>query len=322
MSDIKKNPTPRARRVKVLKRAIITFILVGIIVPWILCFILFCKINYLDKQIDSLSDTVENIYNILLEEESEQFTEVSGDIEKQNSINQMMYENEKSNPDSLVSYEDEESTNDDSLTGHKVYLTFDDGPSIYTEDILDILDNYGIKATFFVVGKEDEASQKSIKEIVSRGHSLGMHSYSHKYSELYASLDNFKNDFYLLQNYLFELTGVKSAIYRFPGGSSNTVSDVDMHDLIDFLNEENITFFDWNISSGDAGSVRLSVKELVNNSTSTVEQWNTSIILLHDSAEKSTTVEALPLIIEKIMEIEDTEFLPITKDTVPIQHIK
>ena len=78
---------------------------------------------------------------------------------------------------------------------HKVYLTFDDGPSIYTDEILDILDRYHVKATFFVVGKDGSEAEAALQRIVEDGHTLGMHSYSHKYKELYESLDSFTEDF-------------------------------------------------------------------------------------------------------------------------------
>ena len=132
----------------------------------------------------------------------------------------------------------------------KVYLTFDDGPGPNTDKILDILEQYGVKATFFVVGKEGYAEQ--YRRIVEEGHTLGMHSYSHKYNEIYASLDAYKSDLNKLHDFLYELTGEDCNIVRFPGGSSNTISNVDMRELISYLNEENIVYYDWNVSSGDA----------------------------------------------------------------------
>ena len=146
------------------------------------------------------------------------------------------------------------------VAAHEVYLTFDDGPSIYTEEILDILDEYQVKATFFVVGKESDPTKEALRDIVARGHTLGMHSYSHKYSELYASEEAFEADFLKLQGYLEDVTGVKSKVYRFPGGSSNTVSKVNMGIYADYLDSQEVRFFDWNISSGDGGSAVLPVK--------------------------------------------------------------
>ncbi|MDE6700533.1 MAG: polysaccharide deacetylase, partial [Acetatifactor sp.] len=203
----------------------------------------------------------------------------------------------------------------------KVHLTFDDGPSIYTDEILEILEEYDVKATFFVVGKEDERSKEAILKIVEAGHTLGMHSYSHKYSELYASTENFAADFEKQRSFLEELTGQTCRFYRFPGGSSNTVSKVDMQQFADYLEEQDMVFYDWNISSGDGGRQLLSVDTLVRNSTSDLGEWKTAVILMHDSADKPTTVEALPQIIEKILAMEDTVILPITDDTQPVQHI-
>lgn len=204
---------------------------------------------------------------------------------------------------------------------HKVYLTFDDGPSIYTDEILDILDAYDVKATFFVVGKDTDRAREAMREIVARGHTLGMHSYSHKYSQVYASLEAFEEDFVKIREYIYEVTGEESHVYRFPGGSSNTVSDLDMWLFADYLEEQDVRFFDWNISSGDGGSQILPVETLVENCTKGILGRETNVVLMHDSAAKHTTVEALPTVIEEILAMEDTAILPITEGTVPVQHI-
>lgn len=205
---------------------------------------------------------------------------------------------------------------------HKVYLTFDDGPSKYTKDILDILDRYGVKATFFVVGKESDSSKEAMQEIVARGHTLGMHSYSHKYTEIYGSLESFAEDYSKIRDYLYEVTGVECTVYRFPGGSSNNVSRIDMEEFADYLDTQGVRFFDWNIASGDGGAKLLSVETLTKNSTKDIERFGTSVILMHDAASKPTTVEALPAIIENILALEDTVILPITEDTELVQHIQ
>ncbi|MCR5155380.1 MAG: polysaccharide deacetylase [Butyrivibrio sp.] len=201
-----------------------------------------------------------------------------------------------------------------------VYLTFDDGPSTYTDDILDILKQYNVKATFFVCGKPNAKYTDLYKRIVNDGHTLGMHSYSHKYSELYASLDSFKEDTDKLRIFLYETTGVWAKFYRFPGGSSNTVSKVDMHELTSYLEESDVTFFDWNVSAGDdrAGANKDTIyANIVNN----VPRFKHCVVLMHDAADKKSTVEALPEIIEAIQDMEDTVIVPITEDTLPVQHI-
>ncbi len=204
----------------------------------------------------------------------------------------------------------------------KVYLTFDDGPSVYTTEILDILDEYDVKATFFVLGKEDETSVELIQEIYERGHTVGMHSYSHKYNEIYASKEAFIADYRKIRNFLSEMVGVESFCYRFPGGSSNTISSVDMLEFADYLDEQGVTYHDWNISSGDGGSTVLTPEQIQENVLKDIEKFRTAVVLMHDAPEKYSTVEALPGILEALLAMEDTAVLPITEDSVAVQHIQ
>ena len=203
----------------------------------------------------------------------------------------------------------------------KVYLTFDDGPSSNTGRSLDILADYDVKATFFVVGKEEEEYQALYKRIVEEGHTLAMHSYSHKYNEIYQSVDSYSADLSKLQEFLYDTTGVWCRYCRFPGGSSNTVSRVDMHELIAYLDDQDMSYFDWNISSGDAVNSYISSSDIVRNCTANLRKYDEAIILMHDASEKNTTVEALPKLIETIQAMEDTKIVPITDDTERIHHI-
>ena len=203
----------------------------------------------------------------------------------------------------------------------KVYLTFDDGPSSNTNRILDILADYDVKATFFVVGKEEEEYQALYKRIVAEGHTLAMHSYSHKYGEIYQSVESYSADLSKLQEFLYDTTGVWCRYCRFPGGSSNTVSRVDMHELIAYLDDQDMSYFDWNISSGDASKTYLSASDIVRNCTVNLREFDEAIILLHDASNKNSTVEALPKLIETIQAMEDTKLVPITDDTERIHHI-
>jgi len=205
---------------------------------------------------------------------------------------------------------------------HKVYLTFDDGPSVYTDDILDILAAYNVKATFFVVGKEESFNEEMLNRIVDEGHTLGLHSYSHKYAEIYESVEAFTADFKKLQDAVYEATGYRSHVYRFPGGSSNQVSQLDMQEFVEYLESQKVQFYDWNVSAGDGASELLDVDTIVENCTRNITQRGTTIVLMHDSADKPTTMEALPKIIEKIQAMEDTEILPITEDTAPMHHLE
>lgn len=299
----------RRKRVQRLKKIIILSLVISILVPNICCIVLFVKLQAMSRKIDSLDMQLEQLIHMMADEEMNRETVADDALE---TADEGMLEEPQSvsDPDAAVTQHK-----------HMVYLTFDDGPSIYTDEILDILDSYDVKATFFVVGKEDENSKAALKRIVDEGHTLGMHSYSHRYTEIYESIDAFSADFIKLQDYLYDVTGVKSRYYRFPGGSSNTVSPVDMREYAGYLADQGVTFFDWNISSGDASSRKIPVDTLVDNCTGDLEKWQTSIILMHDSAGKHTTVEALPTIIENILAMDDTVILPITDDTRPVQHI-
>ena len=333
----------RRRRIQRLKKSIVLALLLFISVPAVLCAFLFAKVRGMDREMGKLAGQVEllteetaaqrEMLQELLDhmqttvqvgqEENIAGRELEGyELEPPAEEGQGEEEPEAESPEAeSPETESLEAEGAEASPAHKVYLTFDDGPSSNTEEILDILDQYGVKATFFVVGKEGDWAEEALADIVRRGHSLGMHSYTHKYAEIYQSLEVFAEDFVKLREYLEDVTGVTSGIYRFPGGSSNTVSDVDMHEFAAYLESWDVRFFDWNVSSGDGGRKLLTVDELVENSLEGISNRETSIILLHDAAGKTTTVEALPEIIEKIQAMEDTVILPITEDTEPVQHI-
>lgn len=327
----------RQKRVKRLKKYIILTLMLSILIPFVLCIVLMVKVHRINGILTELEARTQELSEMAAAQgqelerlAAEGIVAVSGSAES-SAADSDPAKGDTAEPDEHPGQTGETAsdTETEARTGteagitaaHKVYLTFDDGPSIYTDQILDILDEYDVKATFFVVGKETETAAEAMKEIVARGHTLGMHSYSHKYTEVYASMESFEEDFTKIHDLLYDVTGVESTVYRFPGGSSNTISRIDMSDFADYLDTQGVRFFDWNISSGDGGRVLLSVDELVENVTSHIEQRETAIILMHDSADKPTTVEALPTIIENILALDDTVILPITDDTEPVQHI-
>ncbi|MCR5676135.1 MAG: polysaccharide deacetylase [Lachnospiraceae bacterium] len=202
----------------------------------------------------------------------------------------------------------------------RVYLTFDDGPSTSTGEILDILAEYGVPATFFVIGRTDKRYENEYNRIVSEGHTLAMHSFSHRYSAVYESLDSFQTDLHKLQNFLYDTTGVWCKLYRFPGGSSNTASQADMNELTAYLDRENIRYFDWNVDAGDA-SGSMSAWQITDNVIRGIGNYHRSVVLMHDASDKGSTVEALPTIIEAVRAMEDTEFEAITDDTEELHHL-
>lgn len=301
----------RRKRVQRLKKIIVASLITVILLPTVLCIILFIKTARLEGQIKELKELlVLESQKTLAPEQIETGTgeipAVKEDFSQEGSLIETVSGNEAQAEEKV----------------RNVYLTFDDGPSIYTGKILDILKEYDVKATFFVTGREGREYEELYRRIVDEGHTLGMHSYSHKYNEIYESKESFAKDLTKLQDYLYEVTGVESRFYRFPGGSCNTVSQVDMGELIDYLAEQEITYFDWNVSSGDASGKTLSVEQIVDNCTENMDYYNSAFILMHDSKEKHTTVEALPIVIEKILAIEHTQIVPITESTVPVQQRK
>ena len=185
--------------------------------------------------------------------------------------------------------------------GEKViYLTFDDGPTENTSKIMDALDRYGVKGTFFVVHSYD-GCEKQIKEIYDRGHQIGLHTYSHRY-EIYRSQDTYFADLNKISDLVYNATGYRCKLVRFPGGSSNTISRKYCSGIMSTLTKEltnrGYTYFDWNADSFDASERVASVEKIVNRSVSSIGQLDQIILLMHDALLKTTTVEALPQIIE------------------------
>lgn len=203
---------------------------------------------------------------------------------------------------------------------HYVYLTFNSVPGDNTEEILDILAEHKVKATFFVVGTEAEGSADVYRRIVNEGHTIGMHSYSNQYSLIYSSKDAFKKDYKKLSDYIYELTGTRSSYYRFPGGSGNAISNVNMAEFAYILNQEQITYFDWNVSAGDSAN-SYTKQDILDNVLGGVSKYKTSVVLMHDGENKSTTVEALGSLIEELKS-QGAVILPIDEDTKVIQYIK
>lgn len=316
-----KEQQERRKRINRIKRGLISFIGIWMLLCMFLCVVLLFKVNSLEKQISQLvSDAT--VSKSAAETMSENTSDKSGvfSYDSTESIGgEKATEQVIANVSNAVESDSENFAEENDQL--KVYLTFDDGPSDNTAAILDTLAKYNVKATFFVVGKTDDQSKEMYQRIVNEGHTLGMHSYSHKYSVVYDSLDAFETDFNQLQSYLYDITGQECRLYRFPGGSSNQVSNTDMSEFIRFLNEEGVTYFDWNVSSGDATSQAYTADELLNNVLTDVPKYKTSVVLMHDSNTKSTTVEALGPMIEALQGM-GAQILPIDENTTLVQHIK
>ncbi len=199
-----------------------------------------------------------------------------------------------------------------------VYLTFDDGPSQNTKSILDILDRYHAKATFFVTGN-NQTYNYLIKLAHEKGHTIALHTYCHDYKKVYASSQSYFDDLTKVGNMVKGLIGYVPRYVRFPGGSSNTISRRYCTGLMSSLSKELINrgyqYYDWNVSSSDASGNNVAVNTIINQATSS--HVNNINILFHDSSPKTTTVQALPTIIEhyqalgyRFEAINDQSFIP------------
>lgn len=179
------------------------------------------------------------------------------------------------------------------------YLTFDDGPSDNTLKILDILKEYNAKATFFVINTN---KVDYVKRIHAEGHTIGLHAYTHDYSKIYSSQEAYFADLANISNKVKSLTGVESKIIRFPGGSSNKISEKYsknlMKQLIQSVNQKGYYYFDWNVDSGDAVSNKVSYTTIRDNVLISAKEKNSICVLMHDSEVKQTTVTALPEILK------------------------
>lgn len=198
-----------------------------------------------------------------------------------------------------------------------VYLTFDDGPSGNTLALLDVLDKYNVKATFFVVGSQIPGREDILREIAARGHTVGMHSNSHKYNDIYASVGACLQDFDLLRARIQEVTGQAPSILRFPGGSVNGYNQDIYQELISEMLRRGYSYFDWNVSAQDATSQNKSVADIASAVVMAVPRHRYSIVLLHDTSLRETSVKAVDRLIPQLLELGYT-FAPLDPSVSPI----
>jgi len=197
------------------------------------------------------------------------------------------------------------------------FLTFDDGPSARTYEVLDILDAEEIKATFFVVGKADEFSKQAMRDIVSRGHTLAMHTYSHEYKKIYSSVEAYLDDMYRIFTLIKETTGITPTHFRFAGGSINNHNYGVYQEISAEMLRRGFVPCDWNVSSGDASSVLLPAATISANVIAGAAKTNRAFVLMHDSYARTTTVRALPGIISALRD-QGYTFDKLTPQTKPV----
>ena len=202
-----------------------------------------------------------------------------------------------------------------------IYLTFDDGPTTsITPKILDILKEKNVKATFFILNY-NSSTENLVKREIAEGHTVGIHGYSHDYGTIYQSVDAYMNNITKLQEKIKKSTGYNTTITRFPGGSSNTVSRYNPGIMTILTNEvvaRGYKYFDWNVSSGDAGGAKTS-QNVYNNVIKGLSKNRANVVLMHDFGGNMKTVNALSDIIDYGLNNGYT-FCNITENTPMVTH--
>ncbi|MCI3920090.1 polysaccharide deacetylase [Paenibacillus sp. TRM 82003] len=193
-----------------------------------------------------------------------------------------------------------------------VYLTFDDGPTIWTPQVLDILKEYDVPATFFTLGKLAEERPDMIRRIVSEGHALGNHTYNHKYDELYGTFTNFWEQVERTDDILRDITGQSVRLLRAPGGTATNFDAFYFY----YLNKAGYHVHDWTVDSGDSKRRNVPADEIVRNVKRSKLTHEVNV-LLHDGAGHEQSVKALPEIIEYYQE-QGYEFAVLDERVKPV----
>lgn len=187
----------------------------------------------------------------------------------------------------------------------RVFLTFDDGPSIVTPSILDTLKQENIKATFFVLGSRAEAMPEIVKRMYEEGHYIANHGHSHVYSSIYASPQNVLDEFNQCNEAVKNAIGIpeyNSHLFRFPGGLVGGKYAEIKNQARELLSQNDIVHIDWNALSGDAETTKPTIEYEMERIQQTVTGKSSAIILMHDAEAKAVTAEALPQIINWLKE--------------------
>lgn len=296
--------------VRFFKHLIITVIVLSIIIPLLLAITFGVQNSKLKRQIAALDSSSSNSVNMQAPIGGGNDTQGNSPV-NESSSNSSQESSASSNSDvEDLGYQNlypdlfvEPTKKVANPEGNKVvYLTFDDGPSQNTEKILNILDQYNVKATFFVCRHDEEAVKPLYKEIVDRGHTIAIHAANHDYDVIYQSVEAYLEDFNNIFNYVYELTGVKCELFRFPGGSSNVKNaDVNKEIAAEML-RRGFTYHDWNVDSGDADSKTKSTQQIIDITLRQAQAKTKSVVLMHDAAAKKYTPDALPTVIQTLLD--------------------
>lgn len=200
------------------------------------------------------------------------------------------------------------------------YLTFDDGPSKHTPNVLKVLEQHDAVATFFVIKNK---YSHYMKDIINSGNAIGLHSFSHNYKAIYSSPQAYFDDLNKISSLVKSQTGIESKVVRLPGGSSNHISKDYCEGVVSQVTKKLIddgySYFDWNVDSGDASGNNVPVSKIVKNIKRDIYSQQNINVLMHDTDVKQTTIEALPQIISYIRS-KGYKFETLTVDSAPIRH--
>ena len=302
--------------VRFYKNLILLFFIIAILVPTVFAISYRGIIKEMNGEISELQMLTDEQSTLLQQLEAENAALVSVIKEKEEEERRL----EAEAPDYQKLYPDFYAPQPLATTERKenvVYLTFDDGPSYCTDEVLDILAKKDVKATFFVVGQSREENIRRMRRIVEEGHTIGMHAFYHDYSSLYDSVESYLSDMYAIFCQIREVTGVTPTVFRFPGGSINGYNRELYQEMIAEMLRRGFVPHDWNVSSEDASGSSVPSSHIVDCVVGGVSGRTRSIVLMHDGAGKGSTANALPQIIDRL-QAKGFRLEALTPETTPI----
>ncbi|MBU3181957.1 polysaccharide deacetylase family protein [Clostridium psychrophilum] len=175
-----------------------------------------------------------------------------------------------------------------------IYLTFDDGPSIMTDKVLDVLKKNNVKATFFIIGNQIKGQEAVVKRIYTEGHSIGLHTYTHTYKKIYSTRNGFVAEMLKSQDEINSLIGIKPTIIRFPSGSSKHLTNAFLKQLHNY----NLKVYDWNMVMSDGINCKTSPDKLYREATKNTATQHPIILLMHCDYMHKNTCKALPRVLK------------------------
>lgn len=251
----------------------------------------FLGTNYLLRKLNPITQNTPNITN----------NNIS--TNKLSKEDQQIKQQEEQQRQQKAKEEEQAKIKNQPLYPKEVFLTLDDGPSIYTSKIIKILNDNNVKASFFVIGKNVDKYPDLAKLEIQNGMCIMPHSYSHDYNIAYKSVDAYFDDLQRCIDSMTKATGENDFKYlRFPGGSDNQVSHGNMKSIRSEVIQKGYKYIDWNVSSADAAPYYVEAERIRQNVLSQCKEHNFAIVLMHDAPDKATTVEALPEIIQGLKE--------------------